>query len=220
MKVILTGATGFVGAATLARLVAHPDVSEVTCLTRRPLAEPVPKVTAIVREDFLRYDEALVEHLRDHESCIWTLGGKASDLGTEEEFTRVTHAFTLALAEQMTQHAEGRFTFCYLSGMGADPSETAWWPWEKLTRHIKGRTERDLSALQESHPGFSVHSFRPGGILPEDAQPWLRAALGPIVVGVDELADALIYAALEPQLFRQWSVVGNADIKRFAKRDV
>jgi uncharacterized protein YbjT (DUF2867 family) len=38
MKIILTGATGFVGSNVLAGLVANPRISEVTCISRRPLA--------------------------------------------------------------------------------------------------------------------------------------------------------------------------------------
>lgn len=217
MKIILTGATGFVGSNALTHLVADPRVSKVTCLTRRPIGIDAPKVTTIMHEDFATYDPALLDRLADHDACIWALGGKASDLGTPDVFARITHTFTLALAEGVAARARAPFTFCYLSGMGADPSETARFPWEKLTRHLKGRTEKDLAGLQSRYPQFCAHCFRPGGILPDDANPVLRFLLAPIVVGVGELSDAMIAGASHKALFRHWPVVSNRDIKRLAR---
>jgi nucleoside-diphosphate-sugar epimerase len=220
MKIILTGATGFVGSNVLAHLVADPRISEVTCITRRPIGTRAAKIATVLQEDFLSYDPALLDRLANHHACIWALGGKASDLGEPEAFARITHGFTLALAEGIAARAKQRFTFCYLSGMGADPTETVRFPWEKLTRHLKGRTERDLHALQERSAAFCAHAFRPGGILPDDANRLLRLALASIVVSVGQLADAMIAGAVDDRLFRQWPVIGNRNIKRLAERQL
>lgn len=217
MKIILTGATGFVGSEVLTRLIADPAVMQVTCLTRRPVSVSSPKLVTILHDNFAVWDDSLLDRLADHDGCIWALGGKASDLGTPDLFARITYTFTLALAGGVASRATRPFSFCYLSGMGADPSETAWLPWEKLTRHLKGRTEKDLVALQAAHPQFGVHNFRPGGILPLGANPVLRHLLAPIVVGVGALSDAMIAAATTPALFRRQSMIGNADIKRLAQ---
>lgn len=218
MKIILTGATGFVGSNVLTHLVANPSVSQVTCLTRRPIEIGTPKVTTILHEDFATYDHALLDQMADHDACIWALGGKASDLGTPDVFAHITHTFTLALAGGIASRIKAPFTFCYLSGMGADPSETATFPWEKLTRHLKGRTEKDLGKLQSRFPQFCAHCFRPGGILPEKANPLLSFLLAPLVVDVGALSDAMIEGALDEKLFRQWPVIGNSNIKQLAKR--
>ncbi|HEY0329872.1 MAG TPA: NAD-dependent epimerase/dehydratase family protein [Rhodopseudomonas sp.] len=217
MKIILTGATGFVGSHVLAHLIADPHITGVTCISRRPVASDSPKVTTILQDDFLSYGPALFDRLAEHDACIWALGGKASDLGEPEAFARITHDFTLALAEGIAGRARGTFTFCYLSGMGADPTETAKLPWEKLTRHFKGRTEKDLFVLQQRNPVFCTHAFRPGGILPDHANRLLRFGLAPIVVSVGELSEAMIAGAVDKRLFRQWPVIGNGDIKRLAK---
>jgi NAD(P)H-binding len=217
MNVILAGATGFVGGEILQRLAARHEVAGITCLGRRaPQALP-PKATVVLHDDFSRYDPALLDSLTDHSACIWALGGKASDLGQPDVLERVTHTFTLGLARAMAQHAAGRFTFCYLSGMGADPTETARFPWERLTRHLKGRTERDLWTLQDQHPQFCAHSFRPGGILPATANAALDYVLAPLVARVGVLADTMIKVAVDPAFFRHAPLLHNADIKRLAR---
>lgn len=217
MKLILTGATGFVGGEVLQRLAAKPGVEEITCLARRAPEALPPKATVILHDDFTRYDALLLERLAGHSACIWALGGKESDLSKPGVLERVTYTFTLALARAMARHATGRFTFCYLSGMGADPTETARFPWERLTRHLKGRTERDLAVLQAEHPQFCTHSFRPGGILPAAANAALDYLLAPIVVRVGLLAGAMITAAVEPAFFRQAPLLHNANIKRLGR---
>lgn len=198
VKLFLIGATGFVGSEVLAQAIAHPRVGQITCLVRRPLAISSEKVVAIQHEDFTRYDAALMEQYSDHIGCIWTLGGKASDFASESEYMRVTHGFALGFARAAFDHARGPFAFVYLSGLGADPSQTSRLPWEKLTRYAKGRTERDLEAVAQEHLGCTVHVFRPGGILKKGLSPWLYRALGWIVVGVDQLAHDLLETAIDP----------------------
>lgn len=200
MKVVLTGATGFVGSEVLSQLIVHPEITRVTCLTRRPLPVVHPRVVAIEQQDFARYDGALLAGLADHTACLWTLGGKASDAESPAAYERVTHTFTIAFARAMAARAGGRFTFCYLSGMGADPTESSRLPWERTTRHLKGRTERDLRALAGQHEGFAVRCFRPGGILPRGSRSRMLALLGPWVIGVEALAKALVLAAIRPDV--------------------
>lgn len=217
MNIILTGAIGFVGGEVLQHLLAHPDITGVTCLSRKPLPQTSPKLKTIIMQDFGVYDEALVEQLSAHDACIWTLGGKASDLGHTDDFIRVTHTYTLALASAMAATTSKPFRFCYLSGMGADQSESAWLPWEKLTRHLKGRTEKDLLKLQDRYPCFSVNCMRPGGILPRDAGAMSRLLLAPIAIGVETLAEGMITAATHAALFRTSPVTGNSGIRHLAK---
>lgn len=216
MKIILTGATGFVGSEVLRELIACDSVTAITCLSRREVRPRSPKVTTVLHKDFANYNGALLERLSDHQACIWAMGGKASDLG--DELARITHTFTLEFAEGMAAYTQDHahpFAFCYLSGMGADPSETAWLPWEKQTRRLKGRTELDLQALSDKYPDFSAYSFRPGGVLPPDASRWVEFALAPIVVNVGALARAMVSVAVDPSTAQP--TIYNADIKSIAR---
>jgi len=76
MHLILTGATGLVGAAVLDSMLAQKGVSRISILSRRPvkMAEGHDKVKVILHKDFNTYDEALLEELRDAQGCVWALG--------------------------------------------------------------------------------------------------------------------------------------------------
>ncbi len=215
MKVIVIGATGFVGSEVLKQLLRRSDVGQVTCLTRRLTGVQDAKLVELEHKDFTSYSERLLVSLANHAACIWTLGGKVSDLGSGDEFEKITHTFTLSFARGMAAHAADRFSFCYLSGMGADPSESSRWKWEQATRYLKGRTEKDLLALGAANANFTAYCFRPGGILPIGTNPLARAALAPLSIGVDVLAKAMIVAATANKGHSK--TIPNGEIKQIAR---
>jgi nucleoside-diphosphate-sugar epimerase len=212
MKVILTGATGFVGSEIVAQLLERSEIDEVTCLTRRPVNLQSPKLRTILHDDFTRYNKDLATKLAEHSACIWALGGKASDASNPVAFERATHTFTISFACAVAEGLHQPFRFCYLSGMGADPSETSTFPWEKMTRHLKGRTERDLDRLTEQHRIFRATSFRPAGILPKSTSAVVDRLLAPIAIRVDRLAKIMIDESISTAPVR-YRVLSNKTIR-------
>lgn len=74
MKVILTGATGFVGLEVLKQCLQNPSITSVVVLARRELPATVsnnPKLTVKIITDFLSYSDDLISDLRGAEACIW-----------------------------------------------------------------------------------------------------------------------------------------------------
>ncbi|PIA92358.1 hypothetical protein CB0940_09804 [Cercospora beticola] len=170
MKVILTGATGFIGSEILSQLIAHNYINHVYLLTRRPHPDPKfsssKKVTQILHEDFEAYPDALLQRFRDEgvEACIWSLGGPVSAFKNIDEARKVGVNFPAAAAEAFSngvaytmepyvgypekQPAVGDkrfpFRFVFISGWGAeqDQFKRLWMYGE--SRKIKGAAEKAL----------------------------------------------------------------------------
>lgn len=76
MKLIITGATGFVGSEVVRQALRNPAVTSVAVIARK--AVPVPpnedssKLQSFVLNDWTStYPESLQEHLKDADACIW-----------------------------------------------------------------------------------------------------------------------------------------------------
>jgi hypothetical protein len=85
MHLILTGATGLVGAAVLDSMLAQEAVSRISILSRRPvkMAEGHDKAKVVIHKDFQTYDRALLEELKDAQGCVWALGVSQNDVDKE-----------------------------------------------------------------------------------------------------------------------------------------
>jgi uncharacterized protein YbjT (DUF2867 family) len=74
MKIILTGATGWIGGGVLKRCLALQHITEVVALTRRPMDDVKdPKLENIVHKDFMTYDEDTISKLKGADACIWSV---------------------------------------------------------------------------------------------------------------------------------------------------
>ena len=74
MKVIITGATGLLGAALVRHCIKDSRISHAFVLARKPLPEDVnnsPKITAITHADFSSYPPELLAQLAGAEGCLW-----------------------------------------------------------------------------------------------------------------------------------------------------
>lgn len=76
MKVIVTGANGFVGSALVRACLAEPRVTHVFALARRPMPEEAavaadPKATIVRHDDFGAYPPQLLDQLAGAEGCLW-----------------------------------------------------------------------------------------------------------------------------------------------------
>lgn len=77
MEIIVVGATGYVGSEVLRVCLSDPAIAKVYVLTRRPL-NPAPvdssdsdKLSVILRDNWLQYDDDLLDTLKAAQACIW-----------------------------------------------------------------------------------------------------------------------------------------------------
>jgi uncharacterized protein YbjT (DUF2867 family) len=75
MKVIVAGATGFVGSEVLYTALQHPAVTSVVSLTRRAVVDPRvvehAKWESILLDDFEHYPPDVMTRLQGAVGCIW-----------------------------------------------------------------------------------------------------------------------------------------------------
>jgi len=74
MKLILAGASGFIGHEVLSRALTNPKITSLIALSRKPLPELYsshPKLLTIIHNDFTSYPPSLMTQLAGAEGCIW-----------------------------------------------------------------------------------------------------------------------------------------------------
>jgi hypothetical protein len=72
-KIILTGGTGRIGSQVLEQCLNDARITEIVCLTRRPLPGPKRsnKLLSIVMDDFAEYPDDVIAKLAGADGCVW-----------------------------------------------------------------------------------------------------------------------------------------------------
>jgi uncharacterized protein YbjT (DUF2867 family) len=155
MKVLLFGATGMVGQAALRECLLAHDVTRVQAVGRTATGQRHPKLEELLLPDLFDVG-AVAASLVGFDACFFCIGVTSSGM-TEAQYTRLTYELTLAIAEPLAR-LNPKMTFIYVSGAGADSSESGKVMWAR----VRGRTENALHRL----PFKAVYLFRPGIIQP------------------------------------------------------
>jgi uncharacterized protein YbjT (DUF2867 family) len=73
MKLIIVGATGFVGTEILRQSLLRKDITSVVAVTRRALTSPPssPKLQNVVVKDYDQYNDEAKTAFKDANGCIW-----------------------------------------------------------------------------------------------------------------------------------------------------
>ena len=225
MKVILTGATGFIGGETLSQLIASPSITSILALSRRPLPQSLvtsPKVITIIHEDFSTYPDSLLAQLAGAEACIWVIGGILSRFSSVEVARKVNVDFTVKAAEAFAkklaaQVPEGKkFRFVYCSGKFAEREYETKSLWMfKDSRAIKGAVENELVAIGRQHEEtFEAVYVRPAGVTAKNSVVAALPFTSAMAVSVDAVAAVMVDVAIHGS---SEEIIRNEDIIRRGK---
>ena len=147
MKIILTGATGYVGEGTLLELLKVDAVEKVLSVSRRPTGIKHEKLEEYLVKDFMELKEGDA-HFSGYDAVSFIAG--ITSVGTPRDvYVRISHEIPLHFADIMPD--KERMTFIYLSGAGTTPDGKQFW------QQVKGKTETDIQTK-----GFKrAFAFRP-----------------------------------------------------------
>lgn len=79
MKLVVAGATGFLGTEVVRQALSHPKITSVIALARRQTAVPegsgsqadASKLKPVACDDFINYPESVKTEISDADACIW-----------------------------------------------------------------------------------------------------------------------------------------------------
>jgi nucleoside-diphosphate-sugar epimerase len=158
-NIIITGTNGMIGNLILQICLNRDDVEKVTSITRKSLGIYHHKLEEVIHNDFLDYSR-VEPYLKNQHVCFYCIGVYTGQVPTDE-FKKITVVYTEIFASALRRNNNAT-NFCFLSGQGADSSETS----KVLFAREKGIAENILLKLKFA----STHIFRPGYIYPDVAR--------------------------------------------------
>lgn len=199
VTILLAGATGLIGAETLAQALADARITKVHALARRPMSASHPKLEVWVAPDPTDLLAALRPAAVDAVICC--LGTTIRNVGGDKQrFTHVDKDLVVALGQWAKTN--GVRTFCVVSAMGADARSSVFY------NRVKGEMEEalktlDLPALYIFQPSILTGPRKELRIGERIGIP-LMSLIAPLLRGAwanyrpmphDVLAKALLHAA-------------------------
>ncbi|MBM6993553.1 MAG: NAD-dependent epimerase/dehydratase family protein [Prevotella sp.] len=147
MKIILTGATGYVGEGALLELLKIDEVEKVLSVSRKSTGVSHEKLEEYIVADFmtLKKDDA---HFKGYDAVFFIAG--ITSVGTPKDvYVRISQEIPLHFADIMPDKEQ--MTYIYLSGAGTSPTGKQFW------QQVKSKTEAEIQTK-----GFKrTFGFRP-----------------------------------------------------------
>jgi len=154
MRVVIVGATGFIGRGVLKECIESPLVEAIITVNRSPVEFEHEKIVRKIHmPDFEEFH--LLFELKDIDACYYCAGVRPQDVPIMD-YKYFTYNYSSHIAKGLyLQNQE--LTFCYISHLRADESQEIGIIWERFL----GRTENALMLYYEHS-----YIFRLGFVLP------------------------------------------------------
>lgn len=190
MRVILTGATGFVGEGVLLSLLQRTDIEKVLSVSRRSCEISHPKLEEYIVADFMDLPSNDPK-LQGYDACFFC-AGKSNFGMSRNEYYHLSYQITLHFAAAIGANPD--FVFIYLSGAGTSSRSLQFWS------RTKAKAETDLRAV-----GFkAAYGFRPAGMKPVKGQRrlqgwgkyhWLFTWIPGFANTIEQVTEAMVICA-------------------------
>ena len=161
MKIILTGATGYVGEGTLIELLKVDGVEKVLSVSRKPTGIKHEKLEEYLVSDFMELKEGDT-HFSGYDAVFFIAG--ITSVGTPMDvYVRISQEIPLHFADIMPD--KERMTFIYLSGAGTTPDGKPFYPLLRLLGLANNMKEIALSQLVLTRDGYDKLVISPKDIV-------------------------------------------------------
>ena len=156
MKIILTGATGYVGEGVLMECLSNTKVEKILSISRKPCCHQHSKLEEYIVPNMLDLKEDDIR-LKGYDAVFFCAGISSVGL-TEEEFRPISYDIPLHLAKILPD--KQKTTFIYVSGAGTKADSNIMWA------KVKGACENTLFSM----PFKGAFGFRPALMKPIKGQ--------------------------------------------------
>ncbi|KAK8039460.1 nucleoside-diphosphate-sugar epimerase [Apiospora rasikravindrae] len=162
MRLIITGATGFVGSEVLRQALRMPEITSIVAVARKPVQLEGPEATSsklksVIVQDYDQYPDDVKKEFAGAGACIWTVAVTPTKSKSMEfaEVKRICQDFTMAGMQAMYEAGPARpFRFMYMSGTAAprDANQKPGWFMPEYSQ-MRGQGEVKVLDFAKAHPG-------------------------------------------------------------------
>ncbi|KAI1444283.1 NAD(P)-binding protein [Annulohypoxylon stygium] len=209
MKLIVSGATGFVAKEVIRQSLSISEITSIIALARKPVSAPeklpegadVSKLRSVVVKDYDQYPEDVRKEFAGASACIWTVAitPSKSKMYDFEEVKRICQTCTLSGFNAIYESGVSKpFRFLYTSGAATERDQTKTPRFQPQYSLMRGETETKVLALASeldrveacvAKPGFIT---APGEILKSIAGTMIQLTVGIPSISVVDLAKVML----------------------------
>ncbi|KAI0884915.1 NAD(P)-binding protein [Annulohypoxylon maeteangense] len=200
MKLIISGATGFVAKEVIRQSLSRSEITSVVALARKPIAIPEKladgadpsKLRSVVVKDYDHYSEEVKKEFAGASACIWTVAitPSKSKMYDFEEVKRICQTCTLAGFNAICESGVSKpFRFLYMSGATTERDQTKTPRFLPQYSLMRGDTENKVLALASGLDGVEACAAKPGFITaPGEILKSIAATMIQLTAGVPSIS--------------------------------
>ncbi|KAI0124793.1 hypothetical protein BJ170DRAFT_635117 [Xylariales sp. AK1849] len=211
MKLIVTGATGFVGTELIRQSLRMRQITSVVALARKPVeledGTDISKLKSVIIKDYGEYSEEVKKEFAGADACIWTVAITPSKARSQDfaEVKRICQDCTMIGLKAMHEAGLAKpFRFLYTSGVAAerDPNKTPSWMAQYAL--MRGATENQVLAFAADYKGEVEACVAKPGLILVNNNLWrstmataLKYTVGVPSISVPEISAAMLQQVLD-----------------------
>ncbi|KAI1095261.1 NAD(P)-binding protein [Rostrohypoxylon terebratum] len=232
MKLIVSGATGFVAEEVIRQSLSISEITSVIALARKPISAPerlaegadLSKLRSVVVKDYDHYPEEVRKEFAGASACIWTVAitPSKSKMYNFEEVKRVCQTCTLSGFNAIHESGVSTpFRFLYMSGAATERDQTKTPRFQPQYSLMRGETENKVLALASGLDGVEACVAKPGFITaPGEIMKSIAGTMIQLIVGIPSISVVDLAKAMLDQVVNGFEKepLMPEDLARIAKK--